>query len=82
MVVADGVTTQVAVFVLAQVPPVQLKVDAGVLQLVVKVEVPPRLTVAGEAIKTQEIVGVTAVVTVKSALAILPAPAALLPLTV
>ena len=80
VVVADGATTHVAAVVPAQVPPVQLKKDAGVLQLDVRVEVPPGLMDVGNALRTQKSVG--GAVTVRVALAILTAPAALLPLTV
>lgn len=78
--VADGVTTQVAAVVPAQVPPVQVKEVAGVLQLEVRVEVLPGLIAAGDALRMQKSGGGD--VTVMVALAILPAPMAFVPLTV
>ena len=80
MVVADGVTMQDAAVVPAQVPPVQLKKITGVVQLDVRVEVPPMAMEAGVAVRVQKSAG--GGVTVTAAVAILPAPPALLPLTV
>ena len=80
VVVADGATTQVAPVVPAQVPPVQLKELGGVVQLAVSVEVPPGLIIGEDALNVQKRVG--AEVTVTVALAILPTPLALVPLTV
>ena len=73
-------TTQDAAEVPAQVPPVQLKKDAGVLQLDVRVEVAPGLIDAGDAVRVQNRGGADVTVTVT--LVVLPVPPVLLPLSV
>jgi hypothetical protein len=79
-VVAVGVTVQVAVVLVAHVPPVQTNEVAAGEQDEVKVDVPPEAIVAGDALKVQLGTGVVTA-TVATALTA-PVPPAFTPATV
>lgn len=77
---AVGVTVQVAVVLVAHVPPVQTNEVAAGVQVEVRVDVPPVTIVAGDALNVQLGTGVVTV-TVAPTLAA-PVPPAFTPATV